>query len=311
MYTADGNIQALAQAVLVVELLAGTVRWFALTEIADSAGISKPRAYRILQTLTALDYVKQDMDSHKYALGVRAILLGSAASRRLDVREVAAPLIRALRDETRETIHLSIYSAGEVIYVDKVESTMPVAAQSYIGGHAPAYCLATGRALLAFQDDDEIQRVLSGSLQRFTSRTVTDKRRLLALLSAVRQHGYAVNRGAWRDGVCGVAAPIRDSRGKVVASVGISAPERRFNTDSKRYVQEVLSTASRISRQLGHLADDSPNGNSIARSTNPPPEWSDSSTRGGSHPRLTNPNEASTRYPHAPLVAGTPLVRNR
>ncbi|MPY85835.1 MAG: hypothetical protein GEV00_21670 [Actinophytocola sp.] len=95
----------------------------------------------------------------------------------------------------------------------------------------------------------------AGPLEAVTPKTLTDPDKLRAALDTVRKRGYAVNRCGWRPGVCGVAAPIRDHRGMVVASVGVCAPESRFtNLRVKRLTREVLTTAALISEQLGYSA---------------------------------------------------------
>lgn len=263
MQRAEGNIQVVTQALSALEVLADADRWFGVTEVATELGLSKPSAHRILRTLTSAGYAKHDTTNGTYSLGVRALLLGSMTSSRLDLRTIASPLLTKLRDATQETIHFSIYSRGDVVYVDKLESPQPVAAKSYIGGRAPAYCLSTGQALLAFQESREIERVLSGPLEAVTPKTITDPDKLRTRLGEVRKRGYAVNRCGWRAGVCGVAAPIKDHRGMVVASVGVCAPETRFTSlRVKRLTREVLATATLISEQLGYssppVADRSP-----------------------------------------------------
>lgn len=80
----------------------------------------------------------------------------------LDMRAVAAPLLAQLNEETGETIHLAVYDHGDVVYIEKLESRQPVVAKSYVGRRCPATCVATGRALLAFEPAEEIERVLTG-----------------------------------------------------------------------------------------------------------------------------------------------------
>jgi DNA-binding IclR family transcriptional regulator len=139
-----------------------------------------------------------------------------------------------------------------VVYIDKIDSAQPVRAYSQIGKGAPAYCVATGKALLAFQGEDAIARV-SEKLEVHTSRTITDPEEFKREMARVRQLGYAINRGEWREGVCGVGAPIRDVSGQVVAAVGISGPESRMkSTFMREQAPIVIQTADLISKALGY-----------------------------------------------------------
>lgn len=210
-----GNIRVVTQALCALEALADADRWFGVTEVADELGLSKPSAHRILRTLTSVGYAKHDAVEGTYALGVRALLLGSMTSSRLDLPTIASPLLVELREATQETIHFSVYSDGDVVYVDKLESPQPVAAKSYIGGRAPAFCVSTGRALLAFQESQEIERVLAGPLEAVTALTITDPEELRSLLAA----GVQVSAGSplpsgttagwsWRASACALPSPV-------------------------------------------------------------------------------------------------------
>ncbi len=114
---------------------------------------------------------------------------------------------RSLADKTGETVHLSVFIENVVVYIDKIDSPQPVRAYSQIGKSAPAYCVATGKVLLAFQSEGVIARVCE-SLEQHTSRTITDPEELQRELARIRQLGYAINRGEWREGSAAWALPF-------------------------------------------------------------------------------------------------------
>lgn len=223
-----------------------------LAEIVDEVGGPKATIHRLLSTLQARGYVTQEPRTSLYSAGVRCFELGSMWVQNLDMRAVAAPLLAQLNEETGETIHLAVYDHGDVVYIEKLESRQPVVAKSYVGRRCPATCVATGRALLAFEPAEEIERVLTGPLPAYTADSVTDPAALADLLAAVRDEGHAVNHGSYREGVGGVAAPIRDHTGRVVASVGICLPEQRFGPDRFPELRDrTVATAVAVSRALG------------------------------------------------------------
>ncbi len=106
-------------------------------------------------------------------VGLRCFELGSQWAEAQDVRTVALPSLRTLNDAALETVHLAIYDHGDAVYIEKLESPQPIVARSFVGGRCPAFCVATGRALLAHQPSAEIARVLAGPLPRFTGATST------------------------------------------------------------------------------------------------------------------------------------------
>jgi DNA-binding IclR family transcriptional regulator len=178
--------------------------------------------------------------------------LGAMQLARLDVRRMALPAMRQLAEHTAETVHLSVIDGDTVIYIDKIDSPQPVRAYSTVGGRAPAWCVATGKALLAFQSSDYLDGCLS-ELKPFTPLTVTDRAALEAELANVARFGYAVNRGEWRETVGGVASPIFNALGAVVAAIGISGPiERLSQKRMKVLTPDVVAAGANISRAMGY-----------------------------------------------------------
>lgn len=247
-----GSGSQLDRALDILELLAGSPSPQGLTGIAERVQGPKATVHRLLATLQARGYATQDPQTGRYRAGVRCFELGSQWARQLDLRTVAAPHTAELNERSGETVHLAIYDHGDVVYVDKIESRHPVVAKSDLGRRCPAAYVATGRALLAYRPREELEEVLSGPLPAFTPQSVTQPGELVALLDQVRRDGYAVNHGAYREGVGGVAAPVRDYTGSPIASVGICLPEQRFGPDRFDALRDMtVAAAIAISAALG------------------------------------------------------------
>jgi DNA-binding IclR family transcriptional regulator len=146
---------------------------------------------------------------------------------RIDVKRAAEPFMEALAEKALETVHLSVLDDRDVIYLHKIDSTQPVRAYTNIGGRAPAYCVATGKALLAFQSEGYLGR-FAGKLKAFTPRTLTTPAALRQEIEQIRQQGYAINRGEWRESVWGLAAQIFDATRRPLSALGISGPAERL-----------------------------------------------------------------------------------
>lgn len=210
-----------------LEVLAHAERPLGVTELATRIGIGKSNVHRLLQALVELGYVRRDAESGGYAASIRLWELGSAVLANLDLRRAAQSWMDWLLERTRETVHLSVLDGDEVVYVHKLDSPEPVRAYSQIGGRAPAYCVATGKAMLAWIDPGALQ-ALSRRLQAWSNRTLTDPAEFLREMERIRNSGYAVNRGEWRESVGGIAAPVRDPGARVIAAVGLSGPIERL-----------------------------------------------------------------------------------
>jgi DNA-binding IclR family transcriptional regulator len=126
------------------------------------------------------------------------------------------------------------------------------------GSVVPLHASALGKVLLAF-DPGAARSVVHQPLAALTNRTITDKVNLQRELAAIRDLGWAGSNGEVEPGVAGIAAPIRDAGGYVVAVVGIEGSAERVYDDRARprpvMVTQVVKAGRSISRELGHGRD--------------------------------------------------------
>lgn len=195
-----------------------------------SAELDMPRqtVYRVLKTLASLGWVELDRGDDTYCLTSKVWSIASRSFRLSDVRDTLAPVVRRLADLHGETVHLATYEQGQVTYIDKADGWHPIRSYTELGGTAPAYCVATGKMLLAVQPQGEIERVLRGPLEAHTPETVVDGAELRRQLAEARDQGYAVNRGEWREGVAGIAVPIVSGPTGDHVAIGFSGPRDRI-----------------------------------------------------------------------------------
>lgn len=221
-------------------------------EIAKRVGLSRSNAYRTLQTLVHAGYVARDDARGGYRSTTRMYELGALRISKLDVRRLAPPYLSRLAEVSGETVHLSILDGLEIIYIDKIDSPQPIRAYSMVGGRAPAHAVATGKALLSVQPRGSLEKH-GPKFPRFTDATITTLTDLKAELSRAARNRYAINRGEWRDGVGGVAAPIFDATGSPVAALGISGPLARLTSARmKSIAPRVITLARELSKALGY-----------------------------------------------------------
>ena len=239
----------LTKGLRILETLCQSDRRRGVTELASELGLQKSNTHRLLQTLTQLGYVEKDEDGGRYGPTLRLWELGAMVADRLDIRVVARPYLTKLAEETQETVHLSILSGLEVIYIDKVDSPFPIRAYSRVGGRAPAHCVATGKVLLAFEGKAGEETLLASKPKKYTATTICTADNLAKQLAQIRRRGYAINRGEWKEGVNGLAVPIFDHSGKAIAAVGITLPPIQ---PSLALIQKLKRRAADISRSLGH-----------------------------------------------------------
>ena len=228
------GVKAVDSTLDLLELLAGEGEPMGVSDVAERLGISAPGAHRLLAALRERGYAEQDPHSSRYSIGLRAFGLATLSASRRDLRAKALPHIRELNEATGETVHLAVHDDGWVVYLEKAESRHPVAPVSRIGDRAPAQLVATGRAILSWLPGTDLDP---------------------EIVEETRRNGWALNLDSWREGVSGVAAPIRDWTGLVVASVGCCLPSRRLTDETRPLiVEKSVTTAERISAELGFVS---------------------------------------------------------
>ena len=243
--------KALVKALRILEHLARADRPQGVTELAGAFGLSKSSVHRPLTTLMRLGYVHQDTETERYTASLKLWEIGSHVLARLDLKRVAAEPMAELAASTGETVHLSVLDGSDVVHIDKIECQHPIRAYSRVGGRVPAHCIATGKAMLAFQTDALIEAV-AANLSAATPETIVDRDQLLGELAQIRRTGIAISRGGWQQGVDGIAAPIHDATGSIAAGIGISGPAIRLRSRERaRYAPLVAEAAAKISRALG------------------------------------------------------------
>lgn len=228
-----------------LEVLAARTQPAGVTELAQELDLGASNVHRLLQALVETGYATNEGGRGSYRASLKVWELGANALHKLDFRESAAPAMRMLLAETNETVHLSVLSGDEVIYIDKLDSPEPVRAYSVIGGRAPAYCVATGKALLAWREEPTSNLLTVHPLKAFTPSTLADSAALANELDQVRRLGYAVNRGEWRASVWGIAAPVFNASGRAVAAVGVSGPAARIRERGVKRLGELVVEAAR------------------------------------------------------------------
>ena len=246
-------IASVAGTLQLVEVLGQAPGPLPLKAVAAATGRAKSTLHRMLSTLVSLGFVAQDEVTGAYSLTMKLWRLGVAAVEGLDIFKLSRTHLEALMRATDETVHVAVLDpSGDVIYISKVESPRSIRVQTRIGQLSPSWCTATGRSMLAF-NSSVADRVLSQPLKPRTVKTVIDPKRIRAALSDAAAKGYAVTKSENHIEMGGIAAPIRDHTGGVIAACGVAIPAFRMDRQLiDRCIPEVVRTAEAISAELGY-----------------------------------------------------------
>jgi IclR family KDG regulon transcriptional repressor len=228
-----------------------------VTQIGERLGREKSQVSRALKVLAEYGLVERAHDALSYRLGWRIYALAQLGGRPRLLEE-AAPRLRALAARTQERAHLSVLQGAEVLTLLSESAGRAVEAVGWVGRMTPAYCTSAGRALLFDHDREQLEARFAGvDLRRLAPNTPTDLDTVAALVEEARERGYALSDEEFEAGLVGVAAPVRDASGAIVASFNVSAPTFRV-ADPGDLVKAVTEGVSELTAAL--QADERGNG---------------------------------------------------
>lgn len=183
-------------------LLLGEQTEIRLTEASQYLGVASSTAHRLLAMLQYRGFIRQDPTSKAYRPGPALTGVAFAIFARLDIPQTAAPILRTLSEELRETVHIGALDGRTVRFIAALESPSAVRVASRLGKVMPAHCTSTGKAMLAELSLDELHQLYpTEELEQVTPQSISTRTELEAQLEEVRRKGYAVNREESEEGV--------------------------------------------------------------------------------------------------------------
>jgi DNA-binding IclR family transcriptional regulator len=219
---------------------------FGVTEIASELDLPKSAVHRVLESLVSSGLVSKQHERGKYRLGPRAMELSLATLGTVDIRSLALPVMEQMRDDTGETVTLSIRINRQRIYVAQVESRQDVRMTVDIGRRAPLYAGASGRAILMTFSPSELDEYLSHvELVPLTKQTPHDPRALRRTLDKDRARGHTVSVGERDAYAAAVAAPILSRTGHAMGSVSICGPGPRLSGELLARCEDAIAAGAK------------------------------------------------------------------
>ena len=232
----ENKVTAVERTMLILETIAKNKK-IILSDIAKETNIHKSTVFRFLNTLETLGYIAKTPKDELYFITTKMNTFHSTSSIEGILLEEGVQIVETIAKHTKETVHLAKLDNSKLTYLHKIESTqtLRVSTSSQVFGEAPLYCTGLGKAMLAFLDEKEINKIIDDiTFQKFTETTITDRESLLKELSKIREQGYALDKEEHEIGIMCIAAPIL-VRNKPVAAISISAPVQRIQNNIHKY----------------------------------------------------------------------------
>ena len=252
-FVADDNLKSLVKVARVMDCFSTVDRSLSLAEIGQRTGFPKSTAHRLLASMREIGLVDQDRERDRYRLGLRLFELGNIVLSNMELHREARPFVDALSRISGHVVHLAVFDGLQAVVIHRTDPT-PEGTPLTVIENAPVHCTSVGKAILAFQPQTIVDRVIACGLKRFTENTIVEAAALARELERVNARGYAVDEGEHQPGLRCVGAPIRDQTGRTFAGISISGPSRKLQpSDVKHLAQVVMHHANSISSQLGFV----------------------------------------------------------
>jgi len=248
------SVPAADRILTILELVGQSKRGLRLAEVAEQGSMPRSSAHCLLLTLERRGYLHRHEKSGRYMFGLKLFSLASYAINGLEVRELAAPHLAALMQQTGLTVHMAILEQHEPVLVSKVDAPGIFRLATWMGKRMDFHCTAVGKAIAAFLPEERLDELISvRGLPRHNENTIVSGRKLKLQLQQVRKCGHALDDEEEEIGLRCIGVPIFNHEARVVAAISVSGTTVQIHTDNLSMLAErVKATAAATSSTLGY-----------------------------------------------------------
>ncbi|MBA4707153.1 glyoxylate bypass operon transcriptional repressor IclR [Aquitalea aquatica] len=250
-----GQVQSLTRGLVLLERIAEAPAGIMLTDLSMQVGLPNSTTHRLLSTMQQMGFVQQTGDLGLWSIGVRAFTVGSGFLGSRDLSTLAMPVLRRTMEAAGETSNLVVFDtdAWQSVVVGQVQCRELMRMLAPIGGRLPLHASAAGKAFLAAQDAEHLNRILQKTgLPHYTEHTITTPTQLKEQLLRIQQQGFAFDDGEHALGLRCVASCIYDESGQAFAAISVSGPKSRIPDERITHLGSlIMQAASEITHRYG------------------------------------------------------------
>ncbi len=257
MPTQGRSVHSVEKAITLLDCFWRAGGSLSLTELVQRTGWAKSTVHGLLASMLESAVVEQDKTDGKYRLGYHLFELGSSVAASWNVMGIVRPYLEELAETIGESAYLARLSGDELILAECVEPHNGFRVSSEPGSRIPLHCSSEGKCILSAMPSARAKEMLMRKgMEAFTANTITSWEGMEPQLALVRELGYAVERGEYRNGLQSVGAPIFDSLGKCTYAIAVIGIRDSGQVGTARAtVAQVKQAAERASYDLGWRKD--------------------------------------------------------
>lgn len=251
----EDSLKSLHKIGRILECFSTSHRAMSLGDICRRTGLPKSTAHRLLASMREVGLLDQDRDRERYRLGLWLFELGNLVLANMELHREARPIVEQLGRIGGQVVHLAVFDGVQAVVINRSDPHPDGKAPPMLLENAPAHSTSVGKAILAFQPEAVVERILGLGLHRYTDTTITDPEALRGQLAAIRERGYAIDDAEHEPGLRCIGAPIRDQSGRVFASISLSGPAWKMPmAEVEGLAKIVVHHAGMIAARLGYAA---------------------------------------------------------
>lgn len=222
-----------------------------LSDLKSALGLDKATLHRILSTLKALGYVKQNQSDQRYFLTFKMFQTGNLVVERGGLKAIIHPYLEKISADFQELVYASIMTEpGQAICIDKTEVDLyqQLRLNVSIGGQVSMHASSMGRCFLAFMDPTHQAEVMAGlSFEKYTPSTLVSPEALTRELEKIRREGYALEEGERIEGAMCIGVPVLNRQGYAHAAISASGPKARILVKKEGLIRSLTEASRELS----------------------------------------------------------------
>lgn len=243
----ESFVRTFARGLKIIEAMGQGDARQTLADVASAVDLPRTAVRRFLLTLIELSFVKTD--GKHYWLTPKVLRLGLSYLYTLPYWRQSQLALEELGARIGQSCAVSVLDEEDIVYVQRLHTKRILPMSPSLGSRLPAHAISMGRVLLSGLDDAALQAYLeTARLKKLTAATVVDRAQLQARIARVREQGYAWVDGELDDSIAGLAVPVRDQDGAIVAAVNVSLTAGEY--DEARATAEFLQPLRQTASQL-------------------------------------------------------------
>ncbi len=223
--------------------------------LSTQVDIPRSTVHRLCKVMANNGIFTYDQQTQEYSWGPDMIRIARSVYQGTDFQEMALRILKTVVDQCNETALLTKYNrqTGKLIFAEQVQCDQKIQYHTPIGEELPVHAGASGKAILAFLSEEEIEGIIASGLEPVTNQTIVSPNELRKQLADIRIKGYAITHGERTPGAVGIASPIFDADSNVTGSLLVTIPSYRFRPKMEKSIHLLVRKgAEKLSNLLGY-----------------------------------------------------------